>query len=206
MIVDFKPVPLPNETTILSLLSDVEVSLVVPSDNDISGASGSRASSSGAASKPNAVKKLKETGAIWLTDQRLIFISKSAPPSLSSLSVPLPSILSTNFHQPILSSNYLTIVIKPSSAGGLVEDTTAEIRIKDKPMFEFVNLLDKTRERAIYMKRQMQEEAETLRECYTCIKGSRMLSDYILLLAIYTAGGSSTPVPDYNPPSYEASS
>lgn len=40
----------------------------------------------------------------------------------------------------------------------------AEIRFSELPMFEFANLLEKTREKAIYMKRQMKEEEETLRE------------------------------------------
>lgn len=62
----------------------------------------------------------------------------------------------------------------------------AEIRFSELPMFEFANLLEKTREKAIYMKRQMKEEEETL-PTYT------------------TRTQNSTPVPDYNPPSYDAS-
>ena len=34
------------------------------------------------------------------------------------------------------------------------------VRFKDRAMFEFVSLLEKTRERAIYMKRQAREEEE----------------------------------------------
>jgi len=95
------------------------------------------------------------------------FIFVSAPGSdFDSLTIPLPSILSTNFHQPTFSSNYLSFEIKPSGPleqSKLPEGVTAELRFKDKPMFEFVAILDKTRERAIYMKRQKVEDDEGLR-------------------------------------------
>jgi hypothetical protein len=41
-------------------------------------------------------------------------------------------------------------------------------------MFEFVSLLEKTRERAIYMRRQMAEDEEGLREypSYACISNT----------------------------------
>lgn len=57
-------------------------------------------------------------------------------------------------------ANYLTFEIKPSPEGGLVEGTKAEIRFKDRGIFEFAGVLDKTRERIIYMKRQQAEEEE----------------------------------------------
>lgn len=57
-------------------------------------------------------------------------------------------------------ANYLTFEIKPSAEGGLVDGTKAEIRFKDRGIFEFAGALDKTRERAIYMKRQKAEEDE----------------------------------------------
>lgn len=53
--------------------------------------------------------------------------------------------------------------MKPSPDGGLSEGTKAELRFKDRAMFEFVSLLEKTRERAIYMKRQAAEDEEGLR-------------------------------------------
>lgn len=34
------------------------------------------------------------------------------------------------------------------------------VKFKDRAMFEFVSLLEKTRERAIYMRRQAREEEE----------------------------------------------
>lgn len=40
------------------------------------------------------------------------------------------------------------------------EGTKAEVRFKDRAMFEFVSLLEKTRERAIYMRRQAADEAD----------------------------------------------
>lgn len=57
-------------------------------------------------------------------------------------------------------ANYLAFEIKPSSEGGLTDGTKAEIRLKDKGIFEFVGTVEKTRERAIYMKRQKAEEEE----------------------------------------------
>ena len=84
---------------------------------------------------------------------------------LDSLSVPLPSILSTKFEQPFLGANYLSIDINPTPGGGLTEGSKAEIRLKDKGLFEFVSSLEKTRERAIYMRRSSADEEEGLREC-----------------------------------------
>lgn len=37
-----------------------------------------------------------------------------------------------------------------------------ELRFRDRPMFEFVSSLEKTREKAIYMKRQESLEEESL--------------------------------------------
>ncbi|KAG5648699.1 hypothetical protein DXG03_000046 [Asterophora parasitica] len=82
--------------------------------------------------------------------------------SFESLSVPLHAILSTKFEQPTFGSNFLSFEIKPSAAGGLTDGTKAELRFKDRAMFEFVSLLEKTRERAIYMKRQAAADEESL--------------------------------------------
>lgn len=58
-------------------------------------------------------------------------------------------------------SNYLLLEIKPSAEGGLKNGTTVEIHLKDQGIFEFVGSLEKTRERALFMKRQKaHEEAE----------------------------------------------
>jgi hypothetical protein len=90
--------------------------------------------------------------------------------SFESLTVPLHSILSTAFEQPLFGVNYLTFDIKPSPDGGLTTGTKAEIRFKDRGMFEFVALLEKTRERAIYMKKQSgAEEEEGLRQYHLSI-------------------------------------
>ena len=80
---------------------------------------------------------------------QLIFISRGATPKppFDSLSVPLHSVLSTKFEQPTFGSNYLKLTIKPAPDGGLTEGTEGELRFKERPMFEFVALLEKTRER-----------------------------------------------------------
>lgn len=106
-------------------------------------------------------KKLKALGKIWLTDQRLIFAG-DAGASFESLSVPLYAVLSTKFEQPTFGANFLAFEIKPSEGGGLSVGTKAELRFKDRAMFEFVSLLEKTRERAIYMKRQAADDEEGL--------------------------------------------
>jgi len=95
----------------------------------------------------------------------LIFVSEGDVGStgFSSLNLPLPSIISTRFEQPYLGSNYLSIDIKPSPDGGLTSGTKSEIRLKNQGIFQFVSLVEKTRERAVYMKRQMRDEEESLR-------------------------------------------
>ena len=75
----------------------------------------------------------------------------------------LPSLLSTRFVQPYLGANYLALDIRPTPQGGLHEGTQAEIRLKNQGLFEFVTTLEKTRERAMYMRRQSLEEDENLR-------------------------------------------
>jgi hypothetical protein len=54
--------------------------------------------------------------------------------------------------------------VKPSSGGGLTDGTSVEIRFYDRGIFEFVSVLEKTRERLVYMRRQTMEEDENLRE------------------------------------------
>jgi len=178
------PVPLPHEQTIKTIDSGVELSLTIP---DAPPSSSSNAGGSGG------TKKLKESGRLWLTDQRLIFVAPNKG-GLESLSVPLLSILSTAFEQPMFGANYLAFEIRPSPEGGLTDGTMAEIRLKDKGIFEFVGVVEKTRERAIYMKRQKAEEEEE--------DG----------LPVYTSpttpqGGSSQPMvpPADGPPGYDAS-
>lgn len=76
----------------------------------------------------------------------------------------MTAILSTKFEQPFFGANFLVVDIRPSPGGGLTEGSKAEIRFKDKGLFEFVSSLEKTRERAIYMRRSSCDEEEGLRE------------------------------------------
>ncbi|KAG6919761.1 hypothetical protein DXG01_001595 [Tephrocybe rancida] len=153
------PVPLPHEMTITNIDTGVDLALTIP---DSAPVGDERAGGSGGS------KKLKALGKAWLTDQRvrlitlLIFTSDAPTAAFESLSVPLPSVLSTKFEQPTFGPNYLSFDIKPSAEGGLTTGTRAELRFKDRAMFEFVSLLEKTRERAIYMKRRSAEEEEGL--------------------------------------------
>lgn len=95
---------------------------------------------------------------IFVADEDPSATKSSSPSPLESLSVPHTYLLSTKFEQPYFGSNYLILEIKPSSNGGLTDGTRAEIRLKDKGIFEFASALEKTRERTIYMKRQQAAE------------------------------------------------
>ncbi|TFK59178.1 hypothetical protein BDN72DRAFT_827824 [Pluteus cervinus] len=172
------PVPLPHEMTITTVDSGVELSLVIPDEPP------SRTATAGGS---GGAQKLKAVGRTWLTDQRLIFVAQPNAP-FESFSVPLPSLLSTKFEQPAFGANFLAFEVRPSTEGGLTDGTKAEIRFKDKAMFEFVSLVEKTRERAIYMKRQAAEEEEEGPPTYTYPSESSS-----------TAGG----VPTENPPGYD---
>ncbi|KAJ7229106.1 hypothetical protein GGX14DRAFT_416711 [Mycena pura] len=175
------PVPLPNEMTITSVDNGVEMMLRIP---DAPPSQSATAGGSGGS------KTLKAMGKVSVTDQRFIFTSTSDP-TFESLSVPLPSILSSKFEQPTFGANYLAFDIKPSADGGLTSGTTAEVRFKDTPMFQFVAILEKTRERAIYMKRQEAENEEGLPIYTSPSEGSSTSS----------AGVNTVPVD--NPPGYE---
>ncbi|KAI9508139.1 hypothetical protein F5148DRAFT_1284398 [Russula earlei] len=153
---DRVPVPLPGEITVMTVESGAEVSLIIP-DTPPTGASTSGGSGGG--------RTLIGTGKLFLTDQRLLFVSSNSDggsTGFDTLSLPLPSILSARFEQPYLGSNYVSIDIRPASSGGLTSGTKSEIRLKNQGIFQFVSLLEKTRERAVYMKRQMRDEEETL--------------------------------------------
>ncbi|KIM36086.1 hypothetical protein M413DRAFT_449408 [Hebeloma cylindrosporum] len=175
-----KPIPLPKEMSITTIDSGVDLCLIIPQS------SGSSSSSSAAGSAGST--KRKATGKAYLTDQRFIFTSDPNS-SFESLSVPLHSILLTRFEQPTFGANYLTFEVKPSPDGGLTDGTQVELRFKDRAMFEFVSLLEKARERAIYMKRQLTEDEEGL-PTYTMPAESSSVS---------MVGG----VPVENPPSYD---
>ncbi|KAI6130274.1 hypothetical protein EDD16DRAFT_1541374 [Pisolithus croceorrhizus] len=147
------PVPIQDETTITTV--DAECTLIVPN------ASSASSSTSGASGH----LKMKESGTIHLTDKRLTFTTRSngsAKLSFESLTIPLESILSSKFEQPYFSSNYLVLGIRPSAGGGLTHGTMLEIRSLNTGLFSFVSVLEKTRERAIYMKRRSLDDDENL--------------------------------------------
>ncbi|KAF8524588.1 hypothetical protein BU17DRAFT_74712 [Hysterangium stoloniferum] len=140
-----QPVPIGEEHNVMVIGTGVEMVLSVPSQQS-----------------GGTPTKLKETGGIWLTDQRLIFVRGlgTGHSPLDTLSIPLASLLSTSFQQPTFSANYLLVDIKPSLGGGLTEGAKAEIRLKDQGMFGFVSALEKMRERALFMKRESALEDE----------------------------------------------
>ncbi|KIO12533.1 hypothetical protein M404DRAFT_124458 [Pisolithus tinctorius Marx 270] len=149
------PVPIQGETFITAV--DVECTLLIPDGAPPSTSSASRA----AGDHP----KMKESGKMHLTDKRLIFTSHSggsAKLSFESLTIPLESILSSKFEQPFFGSNYLVLGIRPSVGGGLTHGTMLEIRSLNTGLFAFVSILEKTREKAIYMKRRSLDDEENL--------------------------------------------
>ncbi|KAH9854968.1 hypothetical protein C2E23DRAFT_867070 [Lenzites betulinus] len=153
-----QPILIAHELIIRSIDSGVDLSLRIP---DAPPAGSATSGGSGGA------KAFKASGRILLTDQRLVFVSDApakGASSFDSLSVPLPSLLSTKFEQPAFGQNYLSIEIKATRGGGLVDGARAEVRFKEKGLFEFTNALEKTRERAIYMKRQSADEEDGLRD------------------------------------------
>jgi hypothetical protein len=177
---DRSPIPLPNEQIIDNISAGAEIALFIPNSLPTDGGPGPSATAS--------PRKIRETGQVWLTDQRvrachtqstryaslmrcarqLIFATlpqRGFPQDFDTLSVPLHAILATRFEQPLFGMNYLAFDIKPSPEGGLTDGTKAELRLTDRAMFQFVSMVEKTRERAIYMKRQsVLEDEEGLRE------------------------------------------
>ncbi|KAH0839792.1 hypothetical protein J3R83DRAFT_737 [Lanmaoa asiatica] len=150
-MVDARPLLLRGESFI-ETIDNVKCNLTVPV---------APSSSSGMSSE---LRKLEAVGTMALTDQRLIWTNPDAKSSFTSLTIPLPSILSSKFEQPIFGANYLTIGVKPTPEGDLTDGTTLQIRFVNTGMFRFVSILEKTRERAIFMKRQSVEDEEHLPE------------------------------------------
>jgi hypothetical protein len=130
---------------------------------------------------------LKATGTVYVTDQRvrlvclpdfsssfltilhliqLVFVSSvfGQPGSFDTFSVQHLSTLSIQYQQPYFGSNYIALDIKPASGGGLTEGTKAELRLKDKGLFELSGTLEKSRERALYKKRDEMLNQPDLRE------------------------------------------
>ncbi|KAG2156351.1 hypothetical protein DEU56DRAFT_766674 [Suillus clintonianus] len=158
-----QPIPLRDEITIMSIDRDsqAEFSLTIP-DAPPSGTA--------ATGGNGGVKNLKERGKLWLTNKRLIFTTPKegkTKPSFESLSVPLDAILSSKFEQPYFGANYVVLDIRPSPDGGLTDGTSVEIRFYDRGLFEFVSVLEKTRERVVYMKRQAAMEDDENLPAYT---------------------------------------
>ena len=88
----------------------------------------------------------------------------------------------------------MILEIKPSAEGGLKEGTTAEIRLKDQGIFEFVESLEKTRQRALFMKRQKahEEAEEGLRGFLNPCRGS-FSSDCVAYSTVFLASHRNAP-------------
>jgi len=148
-----EPIPLPDEEFILSL-QGAEFTLYIP---DAPPPSTGEASAGGAGGQ---AKKMIGLGRVWTTDHRVIFVpAKAKDTPYTSLSIPLANVISSSFQQPIFGANHIVMQIAPSSGGGLTQGTKAEVRFKDRGVFEFVKVLEAARERAIAKERDRGEEA-----------------------------------------------
>jgi len=176
------PVLLPDESNIMEVNDGVELTLLVPRATPAPGGIG------------GSDEQLKEIGRLWLTDHRLIFLSHSSTPSFETFNAQLHGILSTQFAQPYFGANHLVMELKPAPGGGLTEGTKAEVRFKDKGMFDFVNVLEKSRERAVYRRRATMMDDDL--PVYTTASSSNQ--------AVNLTAGGPPPLGDELPPGYEA--
>lgn len=97
---------------------------------------------------------------------QLVFVSSAfgQPGSLDTFSVQLLSLLSIQYQQPYFGSNHIALDIKPAPGGGLTEGAKAELRLRDKGIFELSGVLEKSREKALYKKRDEMLNQPELRE------------------------------------------
>jgi hypothetical protein len=96
----------------------------------------------------------------------LVFVSSTfgQPGSFDTFSVQLLSLLAIQYKQPHFASNYIALDIKPAPGGGLTEGAMAELRLKDRGVFELSGTLEKSREKALYKKRDEMLNQPALRE------------------------------------------
>jgi len=112
------PVPLPGE----KILSEQnKVSLVL----DMGG------------SYPGNAETYKADGIIYLTNQRVIFISRPILEHFKSLSVPLLNLKEGKFQQPWFAANYYQAIVIPVPNGGLPAPGQLKITFKEGGGFEF---------------------------------------------------------------------
>ena len=170
-----QPIPINDEVIVRSEPNaDLMLSFNTPDTNQAPSAKGKAKSNT-----------LRATGSVYVTDQRvgwfplvysaiphdisliqLVFVSSAfgQPSSFDTFSVQLLGILSIQYQQPYFGSNYLALDIKPAPGGGLTEGAKAELRLKDKGVFELSGTLEKSRERAHYKKRDEMLNPPELRE------------------------------------------
>ncbi|KAF8324552.1 uncharacterized protein EI90DRAFT_2895810, partial [Cantharellus anzutake] len=130
------PVPLPNESFYTFIPSaDVTVKL----RPEVSGGT---------------AHTLRQTGTIHISNQRLVFIADKATPqpesSLDTISIPPLAITSTSFLQPWFSANYLNLTLgRPVEGGGITSGSTIEVRLNDRGLFQFVEIVERMRAQAV---------------------------------------------------------
>ncbi|KAF8725060.1 female pronucleus assembly, partial [Rhizoctonia solani] len=158
-----KPVPLPNERNI-STVPNAQLTVHIPNSSD---------------NGTNLTQTITASGDVWLTSHRFVFVAapesqstslglfalvshviSSAPANetsgtkLETLSLPWLSVLSTSFAQPYFGANYLAMDVRPAEGGGLVLGTKVEVRLTDRGMFEFINMVEGIRNKAIERARE----------------------------------------------------
>ncbi|RIA93506.1 hypothetical protein C1645_762169 [Glomus cerebriforme] len=112
------PVPLPGEKI---LLEQGKVSLVLDMGGGYPGNAGT----------------LKADGGIYLTNQRVIFISRPLLDHFKSLSIPLLNLKEGKLQQPWFGANYYQAIVTPVPNGGLPAPGQLKITFKEGGGFEF---------------------------------------------------------------------
>ncbi|GBB89486.1 hypothetical protein RclHR1_16190005 [Rhizophagus clarus] len=112
------PVPLPGEKI---LLEQDKVSLIL----DMGGG------------YPGNAETLKADGGIYLTNQRVIFISQPSLEHFKSLSIPLLNLKEGKFQQPWFGANYYQAVVTPVLNGGLPAPGQLKVTFKEGGGFKF---------------------------------------------------------------------
>jgi len=112
------PVPLPGEKI---FLEQDKVSLVLDMGGGYPGNAGT----------------FKADGGIFLTNQRVIFISRPSLEHFKSLSIPLLNLKEGKLQQPWFGANYYQAVVTPVLSGGLPAPGQLKVTFKEGGGFEF---------------------------------------------------------------------
>ncbi|CAH1768155.1 4309_t:CDS:2 [Entrophospora sp. SA101] len=156
------PVPLPGEKV---FFSQEKVSLILDMGGGYPG------------NHPN----LKAEGIVFVTNQRIIFLSHPSLEHFKSLSIPLLNLKDGKFQQPWFAPNYYQATMIPVSNGGLTSPGELKITFKEGGGFEFSS----------YYKEVLKRHAE--------MEGTGPI-EHLEPLPVYTPSSSSNSTSTQTPP------